>query len=252
MCRTFQCSPPATTMWFQSSILWRSLDEFRKRSPTNGSRLFLIWTHRWLKKCLQGCSWNRVRPNHWWFQTEERRLKGVLQNICHWHGMYMRKFLTLNSPNWTFFLKEFSLKNGASRSGSLKLQGVLMWSSMWPDPTCWQRVRWSGQWRRDSFFGKPLEGSLQILAGDWPMNLWLKETRVRLVKVVKENQQFMNLYTFSSSAKKDGWVAPQFFVFGWGASGCLHLVQGTLCGCQYGGWKGWWESIFQGLQHSSK
>ena len=60
----------------------------------------------------------------------------------------MRKSLTLNSPNWIFILKEFSLEMGGPFSGSvhldlekLKLQGVLMWSSMWPDPTCWQRAR---------------------------------------------------------------------------------------------------------------
>ena len=241
-CRTFQCSPPATTMWFQSSILWRSLDEFRKRSPTNGSRFFLIWTHRWLKKCLQGCSWNRVRPNHWWFQTEERRLKGVLQSICHWHGMYMRKSLTLNSPNWIFFLKEFSLEMGVH----FQVLFISIWKN-WSSKEC----SCGHQCGRTLHVGRGRGESGHDHSKSWPgiftMNLWLKKNKSQVAEIgERESPIYDKIH--SVLLQKDGWVARSFLFCLWGASGCLHLVQSTLCGCQYGGWKlkGWCESIFSG------
>ena len=251
MCRTCQCSPPATTMWFQSSILWRSLDEFRKCSPTNGSRFFLIWTHWWLNKCLQGCSWNGVRSNHWWFQTEEAKV----ERCCNYRTFAIGMECTCaNFWHWILQIGYFSSRSFLLKWGSI-FRFCLSRSGKTEAPRSAHVVI--------NVAGPYMLAEGEVNPGTITPNLGRGLTHHEFV--TEKNQKsgcwnwwkrITNLWqnTFSSSAKR--WVScPQFFVFGWGASGCLHLVQGTLCGCQYGGWKlkkGWCESIFQGLQHSSK
>ncbi len=172
----------------------------------------------------------RVRPNYLVISYLGRaKVEGVHPNI----GMECKcANFHIESSKLDFSLKDFSLEMEVHFSGSVHIwacsvsNNLEIWSSK--ECSCGHQCgrtlhvgRGGGDSAPDFLFGEP----------------WIDLSKNQVGDI---GDVMINDYEYPINhpilLKKDGWVAPSFF-FGWGASGCLHMVQGTLCGCQYGGWK---------------